>query len=443
MNDFREYPKALSPIYHMAEPNQPITLYEGKIEIGQGTKRASGDGKIQVKWFPNPSNRFEVELEENPISFDMVQKIKVIPESLGVELQGTVTHRSLGTKRSIGGYINSNSEIGNSSSVKSVIFHLANFWDFYGDIVLYGEEEFARKGFRQETKDFLLTIHGVRDLKEILEKLDNVGGYAFTHVAKLEKKIGVFSNEEIKDILRKLHTYFSLLRGLHTAPYLIVGYDENHEKTCEFWNAGMLQSAYRSVLSHPSWFPLDLNGLDGKIFESYLDLVSNGSWYEVISKSISWYVESRLTTFREQSILWSQICIELLSWASFVELNPHVTKTGFNSLDLGNRLRLLISTFDIPLNIPLELPELAKVAKGYSWDGPQAVSEIRNGIAHPNLRERLDRDGWKVVHEVRRLSIWYAELTILKQLNYRGDYHNSLKSSFVMEKEPVPWLSKG
>jgi hypothetical protein len=438
---FSDLPAALLPIYQMTEPNQPITLYDGKMSIVQNDQSLSGEGKIQVRWFPHPANRFELQNVNLPYHrLDVGQKVKVIADNLGIEFDGTLINNSMGSEGVlVKGILSSNIEIGDSSKLQSIVFHLTNFFEFLGDLISYGGGRSSRSELRQESKDWILTIHALKDVKDILEKLKDTGGYAVTHVAKLEKKTGTFSGEEARDILRKLYWYFSFIRGLHTSPYLVTGYDEDHTKVCEFWNGGMRQSSYSSV---GSWFPLDLDGLDKDLLGEYLDLVSDKSWYEVISKAINWYVESQKSTFTEQSIVWSQLCIELLSWAKFVELNPHISKSGFNSLDLGNRLRLILSMSGIPTNIPTELAELEKLAKSNQWDGPQAVAETRNSIAHPNLRERLAKNGWQVTHEVKKLSLWYAELAILKLLDYQGDYHNHLKHRWSLEKEPVPWLTQ-
>jgi hypothetical protein len=437
---FSDLPQALVPVYQMDEPNQPITLYNGKITLVQKEQSLYGEGKIQVRWFPRPANHFELQNVDFPYNkLDVRHKVKVVVENIGIELDGILTNNYIGPKESwIKGELVLNGEIGDSSSLQSITFHLINFLNFLGTAISYDGKEISAGQFRQESKDWILTIHALKNTKEIFEKLRNVGGYAITHVAKLEKKVGVASDKEVKSILEKLFWYFSFLKGSHTSPYFVTGYNNNQAKVWEFWNTEVIQSSYRSA---SSWFPLELNGLDKELFEKYMDFVSTDTWYEVISKAINWYLASHESVSIEQSIVWSQLCIELLAWAKFVELSSYISKSGFNSLDLGNRLRLLLSTLEIPTSIPSELSELEKVAKGNGWDGPQAIAEIRNGIAHPNLRERLIKNGEQVMYEVKKLSLWYSELAILRFLDYNGDHHN-FKHQGLLQKEPVPWLTR-
>ena len=58
---FKHLPVALVPIYQMTEPNQLITLYDGKMTVVQNGQSLSGEGRIQVRWFPHPANRFELQ----------------------------------------------------------------------------------------------------------------------------------------------------------------------------------------------------------------------------------------------------------------------------------------------------------------------------------------------------------------------------------------------
>ena len=274
----------------------------------------------------------------------------MVAENIKAKFDGILTNSSIGSKENLfKGILSHDSTIGDSSELHSLVFHLINFLDFIGDSIFYDGQGNYLGEFRQESNDWILTVHALKDVKTILEKVNDMGGYVITHVAKLEKKTRTFSGQEARDILGKLYWYFSFMRGLHTSPYLVTGYDENQTKVCEFWNAGMTQSLYSPATS---WFPLDLDGLGKGLFGQYLDLVSDKSWLEVISKAINWYVLSQKSTSLEQSIVWSQLCIELLAWAKFVELNSHVSKSGFNSLDLGNRLRLLLSTSGIPTLVP-------------------------------------------------------------------------------------------
>lgn len=60
---FMEYrnslPAALRPVYTTEQPNQPILLYEGALEINQHSVQIQGQGKVEYEWFPSPRIKFE------------------------------------------------------------------------------------------------------------------------------------------------------------------------------------------------------------------------------------------------------------------------------------------------------------------------------------------------------------------------------------------------
>src|SRR5262245_42763446 len=57
-----DMPVGLKPIYPMASVKQEIILYEGDVELEQGTKRLSGKGVVQFRWLPRPGLQFSSDL---------------------------------------------------------------------------------------------------------------------------------------------------------------------------------------------------------------------------------------------------------------------------------------------------------------------------------------------------------------------------------------------
>lgn len=64
---FKKYmnslPPALLPVYTTEQPNQPILLYEGSLEITQEINQhpihIEGHGKVEYVWFPYPCIKFQ------------------------------------------------------------------------------------------------------------------------------------------------------------------------------------------------------------------------------------------------------------------------------------------------------------------------------------------------------------------------------------------------
>jgi hypothetical protein len=61
-----QIPPAIRPIYLTEEPNQPIQLYQGSLEITQGETVVTGTGSILFEWFPSLDVKFEL---SNPNHF--------------------------------------------------------------------------------------------------------------------------------------------------------------------------------------------------------------------------------------------------------------------------------------------------------------------------------------------------------------------------------------
>jgi hypothetical protein len=60
-----------------------------------------------------------------------------------------------------------------------------------------------------------------------------------------------------------------------------------------------------------------------------------------------------------------------------------LSRKGFGDLCAADQLRLVFNYLSIPLDVPPELDELVKLAKGRGLDGPEVLTFIRNRIVHP------------------------------------------------------------
>jgi hypothetical protein len=52
----------LTPIYLMQEPNEPITLYEGAMEIPDNRQLIQGTGILKLTWLPSLEIKFEMDI---------------------------------------------------------------------------------------------------------------------------------------------------------------------------------------------------------------------------------------------------------------------------------------------------------------------------------------------------------------------------------------------
>jgi hypothetical protein len=140
-----------------------------------------------------------------------------------------------------------------------------------------------------------------------------------------------------------------------------------------------------------------------------------------------------------------QAALEMLSWVRLVESEPVYSHEDFHSrrYPAAEKIRLLLSTFNISLAIPDELPSLLAQALENNWGtGPQALTVIRNRIVHssPENRERIRDLSTYPIMETWKLGLWYMELLLLSLFEYQGVYHNRFRRDRnVRDVEPVPW----
>lgn len=249
--------------------------------------------------------------------------------------------------------------------------------------------------------------------------------------------------EEIKQIRSKLYTYLSFCNGALCGPLLLTGHECKGKTVWKSWNVGRIDP----WKGHNTWFPVYQVDQAKQVFQSYLLKTRDDRWDEALRKAIRWVVEAQNASTEDMGIVHAQIGIELLAWVKFVEIDQAVSRDGFNKLPAVDRIQLLLSWAGIPADIPEELEHLTRVVKARQktkgasrWEsGPAAIIELRNSIAHPNLRDRTADIAGPAKYEVKQLAIWYLELLILRLLDYQGEVRNRWKHKWVGETELVPW----
>ncbi len=77
---------------------------------------------------------------------------------------------------------------------------------------------------------------------------------------------------------------------------------------------------------------------------------------------------------------------------------------------------------------------------------PEGIVKIRNAIVHSNeeKRKQLNKIPDEVKSEALQICLWYIELSILKILNFEGEYYNRCFYGRYENEchEIVPWKKK-
>lgn len=448
---FGERPFALSGATDFREPNAAIKLYEGRLKIsGEEEQVLEGMGYVELSWLPSPALRFFIHGEET-FSFlyssldDASLDDKLFVELLEADtsLEGFWTSRS---NYSLAGVITGKAESFSDEEIQYVTFCIPNFNDFIGEAIKYSESSTSAARMSFVAGDWETIIDGLSDKKATYKTLENEGGYAVTHVGRLQKTdLRSFDVEEVKQLCGKLYTYLSFCRGAFCGPILLTGHDREEKVVWKDW------SRYRTDpwKGHGTWFPVYQIAQTKPVFQAYFLKTRDDKWDEALHGAIEWVVEAQNASTEDMGIVHAQIGIELLAWVKFVEIDRAVSRDGFKKLTAVDRIQLLLSWAGIPTDIPKELENLTRAVEAKQktkgepkWEtGPAAIIDLRNSIAHPNLRDRTANVAAQAKYEVRQLAVWYLELLILRFLDYQGEIHNRWKHKWVGETELVPWAT--
>lgn len=177
---------------------------------------------------------------------------------------------------------------------------------------------------------------------------------------------------------------------------------------------------------------------------------------EIYARFLFWWLESNYQNIRNMAggDLRDGLNLELLGnipcplappaeqtvIAAFLEI---CSVSGFKSLPAEDKIRLLLNHCEIPFAIPQSLPDLIAEGRAYNWDGPLAITQIRNALVHgqpKQLETELSRNN-SARHDTWCLGLWYLELALLRLFGYQGKYFNRVKResySFACV-DTVPW----
>ena len=413
-------------LYSGKHPNQPIQLYQGFGELIKNEQIIEGQVILCFAWFPSPCVKFEfTHFAEARMDWDGVTlKLTEIGISVKVRLSEITFFGE--SKSVISGFTCEAIVKGKSQELTSLVFYLPNFlfFDIFNTWEMSEEGEEKERGgwlelkfdgqFIFETGDWRIVLATLPQSWDIHELLESQGGYSLTHVCKVERlERNPFSIDDARDLLEAFSYYLSFARGLWLAPMLIAGFDTEGTQVFEEWSACRADS-WQNIYT---WFSPDSTDLV-ETFPGFMRRWQDKNWRELVQESIHWYVESKKQAGGVNgAIVLQQAALERLAWVLLVEDKRSLSQNGFQKLPASDQVRLLLSSLGIDLKLPSDCINLTQLAKDLNWvDGPQAITEIRNAIVHPNSKNRHKGNGSP---EEARTEAWsvgleYLELALLK-----------------------------
>ncbi len=142
---------------------------------------------------------------------------------------------------------------------------------------------------------------------------------------------------------------------------LYVGLDDAGQRTFESWGFGQLSSG--TWEGHTSWFDEQHSELLREVLPGFASLWKRETWQRPLSETIYWYVAANRIGFGvnvDSALLFTQAAMELLAWTYCVQDRKMVSPEAFKprGLKAADKLRILVSTLEIPLEIPGEMKAL-------------------------------------------------------------------------------------
>jgi len=435
-------PEPLQPAFDFSAAPEPASLFHGSAELHLGDDRHTGIGEVLLRFQPDPRIVINAKFQgsqETVLSLAFSNSNDPSFFLNNQQIKGVLTKVSTIAEDMIG--LDWIPEIhpfvmGDMKAKTSVtmVTHLFNFPDFRSGQHQVNVVPAGCHLLILDCEEWQILLQSLANnaTHAAWERLKQEGGCFLTHVAQLKRKDGKpFSGEEAEEPLLILANFLSFVKGSRFSTVCEVGLDATGAKTYENFASPRTNGPMRS------WFE-ERKGHQAEIlFPLFVKRWQQSKeWRDCLVHAIYWYTQANTDGSHpgiDSAIILAQTALERLAYHHLVVDRKMISSEGFKKLVASDRLRMLLSSLNIPIGITGATPDIQHVAK---WiDGPHAMTDIRNSLVHPDNKKDVGNcyfDAWK-------LSIWYLELSILALCQYNDTYKNFLRMGQI---DYVPWKNK-
>lgn len=438
-DDLQDFPARLEPRYWSND--QPIVLHRGALRIAKPDRApVTAEGEVRFEWLPSPRVSFVAWLQEQGIPEAMdpfvpgEPDVRVLSQSAPLELRdwglpetpADASVRTRGTLPSVA--------FGDSSDLQAIVFNLINFRNFTGTNATRTNGGWTRNRFDLCADGWLITIDAWPGVRDVIQELAQTGGFAFTHVAQLQRIDGVaFAIEDADSIRDILFHFLAFARGALTGIALPVGVAIGGEVDWVRWDVSIVD-AWRGCLSWAD--PIHAEALE-ELFPLVAMKWSDPFWRDVLRRAIRYYIDANDPRPVDRALIMCQAALELLAWTVLVEDQKLLSATKARKTSAAGLIGQLLKWARIDTLIPTEFTALSNLG---AIDGPGAFTKARNRLVHPtHARQPFARD---VMIEAWRLGQWWVELLILRICDFQGTYGSRLiDERWAGTVSNVPWAA--
>ncbi len=189
------------------------------------------------------------------------------------------------------------------------------------------------------------------------------------------------------------------------------------------------------VAQHVHWLPPSQAEILMEILPAFWRKMTDPSWKEPIEWAVYWWLSANHSTqVSESSILASQAGLESIAIGVLCNL-AGLVKQDVKDMSASIKIGKMLDLMRVPRAIPGQLDNLRSLATAKGWDGPQALTRVRNALVHPSKGSETG-----LALEASQLGMWYLELTLLFLFEYRGKMLNrTVFQAPWWKQELVPW----
>lgn len=443
----------IEAIYSHQQPNDPIDLGQHDVSFKINDKNIETSASVRMRFVPQDRLEFNVPIPDKSIKSylelirDKSASIKLVIRSTNVVIEAIRTRYNTEfitfvPRYSVVWISQTTDQIANAR------LHLFNFPSTFGpDVYSFETRQGSDISYRKCSRIIMqdnawrITICESNEAENILELLKDVGGFALTAVGEVVREDGsTFSTDDLKDLLLCVHYFLSFAFGRWVGLGLTHGFDLEGQRVYEEW--GLRYAADGAWHPNFTWFDNQRAELLPQVFPGFANLWKNETWKTPLKHAIYWYLganDRRVGIGVDSGLIIAQSALETLAWTYCVLDRKMISSTAFKQrgLSASDKIRLLISAFNIPHEIPPMLISLNN-KPGKKWeDGPDAITGIRNSLVHSSRSDNLPNDSYL---EAWNLSLWYIELVLLHLCGHVGQYANRLNfQRYIGTVEKVPW----
>lgn len=420
-------------VYHVEGLHAPFYVYSGPLRVraendGQHFEETL-DGCLEFKWLPRPHVAYHAETDGfTALRVSTARSSVVTPESAVWQPPPAADFEP--PAPTLTGYVG---EVAFDATGRADhgIAYVVNFPKFSHGMDL--EHLSRRLALVLNIFEHRVTLVEVPRLDDLLDGLNEAGGYGFTHTVTVERGDGAtIGHRQLEQIVGVLYLCLSFARGARCGIALPIARAGGSIVWGEY--SCMRSNSWRNALT---WLdPHHPNQLQ-ELFRAYSTKCSDEYMKSVVDTAILYYLAANIPDPLEVAIATSQAGLEALAWSHLI--GKRLIEGGeAEKLSAASRIRLFLHDAGIPTEMPDSCGALRSLAE--VGDALSAIATVRNRFIHPKPGD--DAVSMDARTQAWRMSQWFLELAILHEVGYQETYASRLiEGRWVGNVDPVPWAS--